>query len=198
MKNIDEAVFINTAMMGAKDYYDSGSSEYANAIVYMYFVGERYKYSLFTDGLKYEFDNVNKSLHNRWRYLFGYDTQLAKTNVNNPIEVAEEMLVKKRRNKRILMLSHKVKSLLSDSKLTDLERARIMALLHHAGITTKYMSELRNDIISRSTDASVLWILTGDGRFFKEPFNRKYWAWLLYDKEGYEEEGQEASILEDV
>jgi hypothetical protein len=197
LKNIDEAVLINTVMMGCKDYYDHGDPEYATAVVYMYFFGERVNLSLFADGIKYEFDNIHKSLPNRWRYLFGYDSQLNKVNANNPIEVAEEILVKKRKGKRILMLSHKVNSLLGDSKLTDLERARIMAIFHHAGIHTKYMSQLRNDVISRSTDANVLWILTGEGRYFKEPFNRKYWSWILYDKDSYEEE-RESSILDDV
>lgn len=202
--------------MGAKESFDSGNTkEYAKVCVYQYFVGERFKVDMFIEGLRNEFNNLEyeKKLPNVWRYCFGYTDTLEKSNKTDPIEIAEEIFVKYRKNAdkynngkiaaaRGLMLSQRIKSLLSDDKIDDFVRARIMALLHHAGIKSKFMSNMRRDIIKRSNDPRVLWILTGEGRFFKDDFNAKYWSWLLYDDESYEsnlgEPEESSSFIEEI
>lgn len=184
--------------MGCKEYFDGGKPDYVMACIYQYFVGERFKVDMFIEGIRNEFNNLEyeKKLPNKWRYCFGYTDKLDKKNLTDPLEIAEEIFVKYRKNKdkynkgkiaaaRGLMLSQSIKKLLSDEKIDDFTRARIMALIHHAGIKSKYMSAMRKDIIQRTTDPRVLWILTGEGRFFKDDFNNKYWAWLLYDDESY-------------
>lgn len=202
--------------MGAKEYFDKGENkEYLYACIYQYFVGERFKVDMFVEGLRNEFNNLEykKKIPNLWRYCFGYTDTLEKANRTDPMEIAEEIFVKYRKNvdkynkgkiaaARGLMLGQRIKTLLSDEKIDDFTRAKVMALLHHAGIKSKFMSNLRQEIIKRSTDARVLWILTGEGRFFKDEFNSKYWAWLLYDDETYgiplEEIGQEETILDEL
>lgn len=184
MPAMDNGSFINTMLMGVRDYASSSGIDFIKSLIYMDLalrdmdIDNSLKAQM-VDGLKNEFDNVNKSLPDIWKYFYGYTKSYKDVKGLSPNDQAEVMFVKLRMGDRILFAGRKLNSLLDDYRIDDLDRAIILALISHTSIPESKYRKFVDSIIERNKDNDlIMWILTSNPKYFKDNVMGKYYSWL--------------------